>query len=713
MNGTATRFLRLGVSLAALVTLGWVLTGHAAKPVRHSVPTDWSHRHLIFSHPASAERAARVSEDPRYWQQKYRLEQRLALPVSVEADVQSAFLRRGVKVMSQPLYRDWSQNLGSGGTVGAGNYPAKFSFDTGSALCDAAGTPDYVAFSTGLAGGPTQASIVAYDNLYFGCTPGATPLIYWAYNTAGTILTSPVMSLDGKQIAFAQTNAGVGTVVMLKWARGGTVPLPATPLLVLPAAYSACIAPCMTEIPLLAGGGITPTDDTTSPVFYDYTNDIGWVGDASGWLHKITGMFQGTPTEVTTGGFPAHVNGGTAVSSPVFDRVSNNVFVADAGTLYRVDATSGAIVASGQLDFGAGIVQGPIVDSSNGAVYVFSSSDGSGTCGSGVDCAAVYKLTTTFAATTTGSEVTVGDSSTVLGAGTLPNPMYIGGFDSAYYSSNNATGKLYVCGNTGANPTVYQVAITGGAFPGSGAGLPIAPLASTNAACSPVTDIPNPNLTGGFSERMFVSVRNSALSSVCAGAGCILNFISAPWINDTIYAVGQQVLNKKGHVETVMQAGTSALLPTSEPAWGNQVADTRTDGNGPPVIWIDQGLVNAGFVTWQPSFHYISSKPKILDTNGNVQALTTNTAGSLTGASQPVWSTVPGTATTDNQVTWTNVGKLGTAALPAAGGTSGIIVDNTVGTGTVVGGSQIYFTTLSDDTCGGGCAVQASQPGLN
>jgi hypothetical protein len=50
MNGTATRFLRLGVSLSGLVVLGWVLTGQAAKPARHGIPlpTDWSHSHVIF-----------------------------------------------------------------------------------------------------------------------------------------------------------------------------------------------------------------------------------------------------------------------------------------------------------------------------------------------------------------------------------------------------------------------------------------------------------------------------------------------------------------------------------------------------------------------------------------------------------------------------------------------------------------------------------------
>src|SRR5450631_3964001 len=77
MNGNAARFLRLGVSLSGLVVLGWVLTGQAAKPAKHGIPltTDWSHSHLIFSRPGTAEQLARVSQDPRYEQQIYRREQ--------------------------------------------------------------------------------------------------------------------------------------------------------------------------------------------------------------------------------------------------------------------------------------------------------------------------------------------------------------------------------------------------------------------------------------------------------------------------------------------------------------------------------------------------------------------------------------------------------------------------------------------------------------
>ena len=61
-----------------------------------------------------------------------------------------------------------------------------------------------------------------------------------------------------------------------------------------------------------------------------------------------------------------------------------------------------------------------------------------------------------------------------------------------------------------------------------------------------------------------------------------------------------------------------------------------------------------------------------------------------------------------------------TKALPVSGGSSGIVVDNIATSPT--GTSQIYFTPLGNASatfpCGGtttavGCAIQASQAGLN
>jgi len=723
MKGSTARFTCISLAGIALITLALAIASRGAESSRTGIPlpTDWSHSHLIFSQPRSAEQAERMARDPRYWQQLQRQNQRLMMPV--QAAGASRTVGFGLMPISpkasasgKRLHRDWAEDLGTGASVGAGNYPAKFSFDTTIANCGDSTTPDFVVYSTGLAGTGGQASIVAYDNLYSGCT-GTKPSVYWAYNTSGSssgaILTSPVLSRDGSQIAFVQTNGvGAGSLVLLKWvaSNADTVGHPGTPASVGLSQYRNCPAPpCMTTITLrdAVGTGVT-TDDTTSSVFYDYSNDIAWVGDSRGWLHKFTGVFLGTPAEVRIT-WPVQVNAGVPVSSPVYDHNAGNVLLGDAGGfLYRVSATTGAVTASAELDFGAGIVEGPIIDVANGRVYVFASSDGSGSCAGGtVDCAAVYQISATFAAGSTGSEVTVGDS-TAFGVST-PNPEYIGAFDSAYFNSADATGNLYVCGNTGANPTLYQIPIVAGALPASGLGLAITTLTATSstAVCSPVTDILNPNSSGGSTEHLFVSVQGNGRPTACAPNGCILNFVDTPWKASTAYVVGQEILDSKLRIETVITGGTSGLV---SPNWGTTAGTLRTDGS---VVWLNQGLLTAVPPASWLSGHTYNMGFRILDPNGKMEVVTT--AGT-SGGVMPSWSTTAGGTATDNGVTWTDAGSVATLALPSAGGASGVIIDNTVGSGTRPGASQVYFSTLSDQVCGtsgtGGCAMQASQSAL-
>ena len=62
-------------------------------------------------------------------------------------------------------------------------------------------------------------------------------------------------------------------------------------------------------------------------------------------------------------------------------------------------------------------------------------------------------------------------------------------------------------------------------------------------------------------------------------------------------------------------------------------------------------------------------------------------------------------------------GKTTVGHVAVAGGASGVVVDNTVGSGTLAGASQIYFTPLADQSCTtsggiGGCAIQASQAAI-
>lgn len=667
--------------------------GQASTDPNQAVPltTDFSHRHVIFSRPSTRRQAARVEQDVRYWQQLYRRQMAMTLPSE-----QSGFDTHG------RTGQDWAEKMGNNATVGAGNYPAKFSFSLTTANCGSATQPDFTVFNTSLTGSATQASIIAYDNLYSGCT-GTVPSVYWAYNTGGKIVTSVAISFDGKQTAFVQTLAGAARLVLLKWAASATQTAgsPGTPTPVTLSAYSTCTAPCMASIALTDSGG-TAHDDTISALFYVYSQDTAYVGDSGGWLHQFTGVFKGTPAEVRTGGWPVHVSTSNALSVGVHDFVSGNTFVGDAGGfLYRV-STTGSVTASGRLDYGVGIVQGPIIDPTAGVVYVFASSDGSGACTSGANCSSVYVLGFSFAAGSTGVKKAVGASTLT---GTTPNPMYIGDFDSTYQNSVNATGNLYVCGNTGGAPTLYKVAITAGVL---GTVTTGPALSSSTTPCSPVTDIINPNASGGSSEWIFVSADANGIATGCA-AGCIYNFRNTPWTKSTAYALGQEVLDSNFKIEVVTTAGTSG---SSQPTWGAAGTST-TDGT---VRWFNQGLTSQ--ITngvWIRITNYPLGST-ILDSNNNVEIVTSSHGGGNSGGSTPTWNTTVGGTTADSTLTWTNVGPVAASSLPSAGGASGITIDNTVGSGTLAGASQVYFSTLSNQTCGtsgtGGCAMQASQAAL-
>ncbi|MFZ0319362.1 MAG: hypothetical protein WAL56_09560 [Candidatus Sulfotelmatobacter sp.] len=722
MRRNRQRLTWLGVSILAVLVLAPVLLSQTAPQAARPVVTDWSSRHVI----------SRLERNPRYTQQRIRTEPPTMAPAmqerasELETAVRAAQASASGKSLTRDqlsqsfspqnlLRHDWQEDLGSGASVGAGNYPAKYSFYGTTANCGNATQPDFVVYSTGLAGSTGQASVVAYDNLYSGCT-GTVPSVYWAYNTGGQILTSPSFSRDGTQVAFVETSGGFGILVLLKWATSTTetVSAPDTLTAVSNAAYRACVAPCMTKIDLEDHSG-TQTDDTTSSVFADISDDTAWVGGAGGWLHKITGIFLGTPAESTGGAFPVQVNPGNpnVLTSPVHDYASGNVYVGDAGGfLYSVNSSTGAVIQSGQLDFGVGIVEGPIVDSANGFVYAFASSDGSSNCAGGAACSAVYQLSTSFLAGDLGTEATVG-ASVVFGTLPNPNPLYIGSFDSAYQKSTAATGNLYVCGNTGSTPILYQVPIVAGVLPASGVSITLLTSTLKTPPCSPVTDIYNANASGGATEKLFVSVQSNGLNTGCGGGGCLFNFVDTPWQPQTAYIVGQEILalspfDNQLFVNVATFPGTSGATP---PNWPDTPGNGATDGT---VHWVNQGNLSAAALSTWPSNHlYTRPNPRIVDSNGNVEIV--NTAGT-TGGSPPTWSTTPGVLTTDGTVTWINAGVLGSFVLPAAGGTSGIIIDNTVGSGTLPGASQVYFSTLSDQVCGtsgtGGCAVQASQSDL-
>ena len=475
------------------------------------VPEDWSTHHLSFSRPAPDSRAASAAEaDPRYWLQQIR-QAMSAGPVA-----STAFAKTSAAAAKIPIQRDWSMDLGANAKVGSGQFPAKFSFTAnGTPSCAA----DFVVFNTGLAGSATQASILAYNQLYKTLCSPTVPATYWAYNTGGAIPLSPVLSLDGSQIAFVQTMGNVASLVVMKWAAGGTVSSPVTPS--ASSSYPNCTAPCM--ISLTFDG--SPNDKTSAP-FYDYSgSDTLFIGDATGKLHQFHPVFDGPPAEVTTGGFPLKVSQDCQpLADPVYDAGLGMVFVGDGhaaegsddGEVHAITVSSAAVVNSAPVCQGPGFLEGPILDPVAGELYFTCGHDvGRGACTSANACLRQF------------------GESTISGSSGAPEPLGAdfncavapGAFDNIYLNSSDSrpTGNLYVCGNPGGVPTLYLVPVTNNVV---GAPVAVATLANADSwgynACSPVTEFYN-SVTA--TDWMFVSVAANGAQSACTSTtGCIYSF---------------------------------------------------------------------------------------------------------------------------------------------------------------------------------------------
>lgn len=412
-----------------------------------------------------------------------------------------------------------------------------------------------------LTGGAGQPTILAVNQLYASCAPQPVPSTMWSHYTGtGAIVdSSPIISLDGTQVAFIQRSPTVASLVILKWsASSGTIDIPTAPTSVAPAAYRACAAPCMTSITLNG----SPNNTNSSP-YYDYAADRLWVGDNAGRLHKFTNIFNsGTPAEVTTGGWPVTVDAGLILSPPVYDSESDLVYVGTqrlpdtpsypgtphGGRLHTVDNTTAAVVSSNQIagaiaatnSGSVGVAEAVIVDQLARRVYAFVASDTTSAASpcngnnANVECHAIYQFDGDQALNIDqGNGAGNGMAKATMGRGQIYTRIgYAGVFDNAYYTSADPaspTGYLYACGSisTGTSsrrPTLWRVAITNNAMSTTAAAGPNLTGADTSDAsggggsCSPITDVQN-----GVDNYIFVSVPEQGNKTGCAGS-CIYMF---------------------------------------------------------------------------------------------------------------------------------------------------------------------------------------------
>ena len=412
-------------------------------------------------------------------------------------------------------------------TVQPNMWPAVYGASLTSASCS-----DFAVYPTGQAGSSTAANIIAYDNLYVGagaCEP-AKPTVYWAYNTgAYAVTTSPILSVDGKQIAFIESNGATASLVLIKWAAetGESVTAPLTLAnSASGSAYRSCTptasTPCMYTIAFTNGD-----NDTLSAPFYDFASDDAlYVGDDSGNLHQFTGVFVGSPAE-SGGPWPVSL-GAAKIASPVYDSVSGYVFAGDmVGTLHSVGSGNAGTIAGNKHGTASGlgdaIADGPLVDGNAKYLYTFVTTSSLSEPGAN----AVYGYSTAFTTNATPGVVP-------LGTGNTGYYLYSGSFDNIYFESSTNTGNLYVVGNTGATngAALYQVGISNGVLSGTWS-TPVLGLTTSGAHPwpSPLTEFCNGSCTvadgvTSGNDYVFFSVTNAAVGGCTAGAGhgCILSY---------------------------------------------------------------------------------------------------------------------------------------------------------------------------------------------
>jgi len=491
-----------------------------AVPSRHLVH-DWSNRHVVFTGLTPENVMAIADADPRAWHvwvhhSRHRFE-------AAEAPGSDLGSESGAGERLFPIHRrhrhpkglkrDWEMPVDS--IVGPNVFPAKFSFDVNAAPdC----TNDYVVFPTvgfgdtpGLGGAGVRASLMAFNNLYAGpgpsgicptpLSPATQPSVLFAYNTAtmssGAVYLSPTLSLDGKKIAFIESNNGSGNNYtafhVLTWKAGeGTAWNDA-------AAPGNCSAgnSCMATLVL----SFSWSDSRSNP-FIDYAHDTAYVGDDGGLLHKITPVFSGTPAEVTGSGWPVQLHSAPRlIESPVYDSVSGRIFVADDfGTLYILDPASGGLLGTNSPTRFP--TSDPIVDSSNQTVFLF-----------GPDSNLNFSVWQLDTSGTLLQTITAGPHGGTINA-------YIGAFDNNYYS-NPSSGLLYCAGSLSGGASLFAIGFTGTTMNSSFSGPLVLVTSTLTSAPTPLTEVFNPSFSTA-KDRLFLGIDANCANG--SPSGCIESF---------------------------------------------------------------------------------------------------------------------------------------------------------------------------------------------
>ena len=360
----------------------------------------------------------------------------------------------------------------------------------------------------------TQANIVGLNKLYSGTTsPFCTGLSYpeftFSYASGtGPVATSPVLSLNGAQIAYVENDTSIGAILHVLTIGTGTehgtctnsgtaLPTCATGATgpVIPGSTASSTATDI-MLPLGAAAGAFATTysattgaDSYSFPFVDYGNNTLYVGDNGGYLYAITGVFGGTPA-YAGGNFPVTVSA-NELSAPVVDvSGTGDIFIGDSGG-FLYNYSSGGTLEGTKLTLTAntgagGVRDAPIVDSTNAVGYVVAGCDSAGTepqlsqfafTGSALTLSRTVDLLYPSAPATTGCQSSI--------------PMYSPALNNNYYTQGISSGAITACttnNNSGWYESLGTYGFTGSTMNSASYGYAYTGTISAAATCSPLTE---------------------------------------------------------------------------------------------------------------------------------------------------------------------------------------------------------------------------------
>jgi hypothetical protein len=479
---------------------------------------DWSHHHAVYPRVGPIQNLIKVQNDPRAiesWQAAARSEWR-------EWDNR----RHHRPPVNSGMHIDWSIGLG-GETTAPFMYPAKFGFNVNAAP-DCAN--DFIVFPVNIAGSASQPNIAAFNNLYSGTaggngscnrTPvggvddGVSATTIWSYNVSavsGRVATSPILSFDGKKVAFVETpSSGTAHFHVLAWKSGDGV---ATDLqsVISPTQITSftAFAPAVGFGPGVASDlALGSGNDTLSSPFFVYGRDLVYVGNDAGTLFRIKDVFclyatctgNGSPApslDLTWNGTGMLATGCLGkLTGPVVDGATGNIFVGCSdGKLYGFTNTGGALtpLVVGNGSATGGIVDPPIVDGVHGFIYAVSGNNGAN--------AVIVQAKT--------SDLSL-QSTATLGGGGLRN-LHAPAFNDAYYTGILANSILYEVAPNSTGITVYGATFNGSRIMTSGTPTNAISFGVGTQEISPLTEF---KTTGG-EDRFFESLQSSASGNLAS-----------------------------------------------------------------------------------------------------------------------------------------------------------------------------------------------------